>query len=169
MLVSTKGRYALRMMIDIARQPGGERVSLREIGHRQGISPKYLEQLARMLCNAGLLLGSRGQGGGYVLAKPALQISAGDILRATEGTVAPVACLASTDVMCPRSYACETNSFWEGLDQAIEAYVDKFTLEDLVDMQNNDEIVPGPCLSFTTAPTSARGADQTTGTESVSA
>lgn len=158
MLVSTKGRYALRMMIDLARQKGEGRVSLREIGSRQGISPKYLEQLARLLCGAGLLEGSRGQGGGYVLARSARDITAGDILRATEGTMAPVACLAREDTQCPRSFACETNPFWRGLDDAINGYVDSFTLQDLVDAQTSDEVVPGPCLSYTPLhPTSSHG------------
>ena len=96
-LVSTKGRYGLRMMIDIARHQGPGNISLREIGERQGISVKYLEQLARSLCAAGLLQGSRGQGGGYVLGKPADSMTAGEILRATEGSTAPVSCLARDD------------------------------------------------------------------------
>ncbi|MEE8716423.1 MAG: Rrf2 family transcriptional regulator [Coriobacteriales bacterium] len=148
MLVSTKGRYALRMMIDIARNSDHGPVSLREIGERQGVSAKYLEQLARLLYSAGLLVGSRGQGGGYSLAKPAAEILAGDIIRATEGTVAPVACLARTDTVCPRACYCETNRFWTGLDRVITEYVDSYTLEDLVQMQDSDEVVPGPCLSY---------------------
>jgi Rrf2 family protein len=148
MLVSTKGRYALRMMIDIARNSGRGPISLREIGERQGVSAKYLEQLARLLYSAGLLIGSRGQGGGYTLAKPPEDILAGDIIRATEGTVAPVACLARTDVTCPRQSVCETNEFWTGLNDVITKYVDSFTLAKLVEMQKSDEVVPGPCLSY---------------------
>lgn len=148
MLVSTKGRYALRMMIDIARHPDESRVSLREIGERQGVSAKYLEQLARLLCNAGLLKGWRGQGGGYQLSRPPQDISAGDIIRATEGTVAPVACLARVDTECPRASHCETNPFWSGLDQVISDYVDRFTLARLADEQGDNEVVPGPCLSY---------------------
>ena len=97
MLVSTRGRYGMRMMIDIARHQGQGRVALREIGERQGISVKYLEQLARALCAAGLLEGSRGQGGGYVLAKSADDITAGQILRAMEGSTAPVSCLTGDE------------------------------------------------------------------------
>ncbi len=148
MLVSTKGRYALRMMIDIARQPSDRRVSLREIGERQGISAKYLEQLARLLCAQGLLVGSRGQGGGYTLPRKPEEILAGDIIRATEGTVSPVACLARTDATCPRASHCETNPFWRGLEEVIANYVDSFTLADLVASQKSDEVVPGPCMSY---------------------
>ena len=115
MLVSTKGRYGLRMMIDIARHQAEGNVSLREIGERQGISVKYLEQLARSLCAADLLEGSRGQGGGYALARPARCITAGAILRATEGSTAPVSCLAKDDEHCPRQHDCETAAFWLGL------------------------------------------------------
>lgn len=148
MLVSTKGRYALRMMIDIARHPDVPRLSLREIGKRQGVSAKYLEQLARLLCSAGLLKGWRGQGGGYQLAIPAEEILAGDIIRATEGTVEPVACLASKDAACPRACYCETNPFWTGLGKVISDYVDGFTLAELAAAQGDNEVIPGPCLGY---------------------
>ena len=132
MLVSTKGRYALRMMIDIAERCERGRVSLREIGERQDISAKYLEQLARSLCASGLLNGSRGQGGGYALSKSAAEISVGEILRSAEGTVAPVSCLAHPEMVCPRHDTCKTIEFWTGLDETIERYVDGWTLDDLV-------------------------------------
>ena len=148
MLVSTKGRYGLRMMIDIARnQQAGVKISLREIGERQGISVKYLEQLARSLCNAGLLRGSRGQGGGYALARPARCITAGAILRATEGSTAPVSCLVdSDDPHCLRQPDCETAAFWVGLDKVIAAYVNGYTLEDLVNDSSSLDPAPGPCI-----------------------
>lgn len=152
MLVSTKGRYGLRMMIDIARHQGESRVSLREIGERQGISAKYLEQLARLLCTAGLLHGARGQGGGYLLSKAPEDIKVGDILRATEGSVAPVACLARADVDCPRAESCETREFWEGLDSVITSYVDGSTLADLASRHCGDEVKPGPCLAYNAGP-----------------
>lgn len=148
MLASTKGRYALRMMIDIARQSPHGLVPLREIGERQGISSKYLEQLARPLCAAGLLTGTRGQHGGYVLGRDAREISAGDILRAAEGTVAPVACLVSDEVVCARASCCETNEFWTGLEEVINHYVDGISLERLVEMQPTDTVVPGACVSL---------------------
>lgn len=150
MLVSTKGRYGLRMMIDIARNSGEDgqtRVSLREIGHRQGISAKYLEQLARLLCRGGLLLGSRGQGGGYVLGKEASEIRVGDILRAAEGSLAPVACLARTDAVCARRETCEVLGFWEGLDRVIANYVDSLTLAEMVARIESPAVVAGPCLA----------------------
>ena len=145
-LVSTKGRYGLRMMIDIARHQGPGNISLREIGERQGISVKYLEQLARSLCAAGLLQGSRGQGGGYVLGKPADSMTAGEILRATEGSTAPVSCLARDDAPCPRQPDCETAAFWLGLDKMIAAYVNGYTLQDLVDDSEDCAAAPGPCV-----------------------
>ncbi len=146
MLVSTKGRYGLRMMIDIARHQESGNISLRELGERQGISVKYLEQLARSLCAAGLLQGSRGQGGGYVLGKPASRITAGEILCATEGSTAPVSCLVSDSVQCPRQPDCETAPFWIGLDKMIAAYVNGYTLEDLVN-DSEECTSPGPCVS----------------------
>lgn len=148
MLVSTKGRYGLRMMIYIARHQDEGKVSLREIGEHQGISSKYLEQLARLLCCAGLLQGSRGQGGGYVLARPARCITAGQILRATEGSTAPVACLVDADdhEHCMRQNDCETAAFWVGLDKMIGMYVNNYTLQDLVDDSEGRSSTPGPCI-----------------------
>lgn len=146
MLVSTRGRYALRMMIDIARHQQGGRVALREIGERQGISVKYLEQLARSLCANGLLEGSRGQGGGYVLGRDPSLISAGEILRATEGSTAPVSCLTG-DEKCPRQADCETNGFWVGLDKMINVYVNSYTLADLVNDSKGTGTTPGTCVA----------------------
>ena len=145
MLVSTRGRYGMRMMIDIARHQGQGRVALREIGERQGISVKYLEQLARALCAAGLLEGSRGQGGGYVLAKSADDITAGQILRAMEGSTAPVSCLTG-DEECPRQADCETNAFWVGLNKIISAYVNGYSLADLVNDSQGTGLTPGSCI-----------------------
>lgn len=131
MLVSTKGRYALRLMVRVAQGSGGK-MSLREVAEYEDMSLKYLEQLARPLVQAGLLHSVRGKGGGYVLAKEPAAIKAGDILRAVEGTTAPVACLElEGDGVCPRSAECTTVRFWAGLDQAIEGYVDGVTLADL--------------------------------------
>ncbi|WP_139650607.1 RrF2 family transcriptional regulator [Raoultibacter phocaeensis] len=132
MMISTKGRYALRLMIDIAEQGEGSRVPLREVAERQSISIKYLEQLAGSLVRVGLLKSMRGARGGYVLTRPALEITAGDILRAAEGSCAPVACLEDDFGVCPRRDECNTISFWEGLDRTIEEYVDGVSLADLV-------------------------------------
>lgn len=132
MLVSTKGRYALRLMVRIAQAGPGQKVSLREAAESEGISFKYLEQLARPLMQAGLLESVRGKGGGYRLAKDPAGVLAGEVLRAVEGTTAPVACMSLEEGMtCPRSGECTTVRFWAGLDDVIERYVDGVTLADL--------------------------------------
>lgn len=132
MLISTKGRYALRMMIDIATNATEKPLSLKDISQRQEMPLKYLEQLARLLTQNGLLSSVRGQRGGYLLAAPADEIRVGDILRATEGSTAPVSCLENGAEACPHRDACTTIAFWRGLDDAIEAYVDSVMLSDLV-------------------------------------
>ena len=132
MLVSTKGRYALRMMIDIAMNGTQGPLSLKEISERQEMPLKYLEQLARLLTHGGLLTSVRGQHGGYMLARTPKEIRIGDILRATEGTTAPVTCLEKGAETCPRKDTCMTLAFWRGLDDAIESYVDGVVLEDLI-------------------------------------
>lgn len=131
MIISTKGRYALRIMIDIAMNGGTVPVSLHAISDRQRLSVKYLEQIVSPLTKAGYLKSVRGAQGGYLLTKDPAQLTAGDILRAGEGNLAPVACLA-TDEVCPHSDECVTLPFWRGLDDAITAYIDSVTLADLV-------------------------------------
>lgn len=130
MLISTKGRYAMRFMIDLAQHGADEKVSLREIAEFEGISLKYLEQLVRPLTQAGLIKGMRGKNGGYCLAKPTDEIKAGDVLRAVEGTTIPVACSA-LETGCERGTECNAVRFWAGLDRVIEEYVDSATLADL--------------------------------------
>ncbi len=131
MLISSKGRYALRLMIYIAAFGDAEgKIALREVAAREGISLKYLEQLVRPLMQAGLLKSVRGKGGGYTLAQPAEELRAGDILRAAEGSTAPVAC-EGLDGGCHRADLCSTVKFWTGLEAAIEAYVDGVTLAEL--------------------------------------
>lgn len=131
MLISSKGRYALRLMIHIAAFAGDRSaVSLREVADAERISLKYLEQLVRPLMQAGLLHSVRGKGGGYMLARPADEIRAGDILRVAEGTTSPVAC-EGLDGSCLRADLCSTVKFWTGLDAVIEEYVDGVTLADL--------------------------------------
>lgn len=132
MVISTKGRYALRLMLDIAMQGGGSPVPLHDIAERQGISFKYLEQIVPPLTKAGYLKSVRGANGGYLLTRDPKEITTGDILRAGEGNLAPVACLANEDMECPRADLCITLPFWRGLDDAITAYIDSVTLEDLV-------------------------------------
>lgn len=131
MKISTKGRYALRIMIDLALNDGGRYVPLRDIAERQGISNKYLEQIISLLNKAGYLETARGNTGGYKLAKKPGEYVIGDILRAAEGDLSPVYCL-TVDGDCDRQKECKAHFFWKGLDDAINAYVDSKTLEDLI-------------------------------------
>ncbi len=132
MKVSTKGRYALRMMVDIAENSTGERIPLKDISERQGISVKYLEQIVPNLTRAGLLRSERGSGGGYSLAKAPSQYTVGEILRAIEGKLAPVACLEDETNQCQRCTYCKTLDFWEGLYTVIADYTDSVTLQDFL-------------------------------------
>ena len=131
MLISSKGRYALRLMIYIAAFGDDEgKIALREVAERENISLKYLEQLVRPLMSAGLLKSVRGKGGGYMLARPAEEVRAGDILRAAEGSTSAVAC-EGLEGACGRADLCSTVKFWTGLEAAIDAYVDGVTLAEL--------------------------------------
>lgn len=132
MMVSTKGRYALRLAIEVALLGAeGVPVTMRQAAERQDLSVKYLEQLGSALVKAGVLKSIRGVSGGYLLARPANEITAGDVLRATEGSCAPVACLEAGAAVCPRRDECMSIDFWRGLDSVIENYVDGTTLADL--------------------------------------
>lgn len=123
----------MRLMVYIASFPG-RKIALREIAENEMLSFKYLEQLAHDLVKAGLLTSVRGHGGGYELACDAAEIKAGDILRVVEGTTSPVACAALEEGgECPRENTCSTVSFWTGLDDVIEKYVDSVTLADLAE------------------------------------
>lgn len=133
MKISTKGRYALRLMLYLAQHDSGEYIALKDISIKQDISMKYLEQIVMLLTKAGFLKSVRGPQGGYRLAKSAAAYTVGDILRLTEGSLAPVACLADDPNQCPRMEQCPTLPFWQGLYQVISVYVDRFTLQDLVD------------------------------------
>ena len=132
MKVSTKGRYALRTMIDIAEQNTDDKVPIKDISERQGISIKYLEQIVSSLTKAGLLRSGRGSGGGYSLTKAPDQYTVGEILRTIEGKLIPVACLQDEINQCERSGFCKTLDFWEGLHEVIDEYVDSFTLQNFV-------------------------------------
>ena len=135
MKISTKGRYALRLMIDLAQNSHGEAVALRDISARQEISTKYLEQIVSTLSRAGLLKSSRGAQGGYRLTRQPEEYTVGEILRITEGELAPVACLDTDAEPCPRADDCLTLPFWKGMEKAIEDYVDHVTLKDLLSQQ----------------------------------
>ncbi|CDA17123.1 MAG: Rrf2 family transcriptional regulator [Clostridia bacterium] len=131
MKISTKGRYALRIMMDLANNENDEFISLKDISKRINISIKYLEQIVALLNKAGYVQTARGNNGGYKLAKKPEEYKVGDILRATEGDLAPIYCV-STDGTCDKKDNCSTYFFWEGLDKAINDYVDSKTLADLV-------------------------------------
>ena len=131
MLVSTRGRYALRVMIDLAEHQWSGHIPLKEIAQRQGISEKYLESIIKLLVKARLLSGVRGKGGGYQLTNPPEQYTVIDILRHTEDSLAPVACLEEGAAPCPRAAECRSLSLWQGLDCVIQDYLSGITLADL--------------------------------------
>ena len=139
MKISTKGRYALRLMIDLAQHDAGGYIPLRDISRRQEISAKYLEQIVVQLSRAGFVTSTRGAQGGYRLARPAAQITSGEILRAVEGELTAIPCLASA-VDCPHRGQCHTLDFWSGLNDLINKYVDGITLEQLRTMPEVPEI-----------------------------
>lgn len=130
MMISTRGRYALRVMIDLAEHIDEGYIPLQTIAKRQGISEKYLESILAVLSKAGLLVAVRGKGGGYRLSKPAKEYTAFEVLSLTEGTLAPVTCLESGQ-QCENAVNCRTLPLWQGLDQVIAAYLCSYTLADL--------------------------------------
>ena len=138
MKISTRGRYALRFMIDLAQHDSSEYIALKDISKRQDISIKYLEQITSLLSKFGLLQSVRGPQGGYKLAKRPCDYTIGEILRITEGDLSPVACLSQPVNTCPRASDCATLHMWEGLSKVINDYLDNKTLEDLV----NQTIAP---------------------------
>ena len=137
MKISTKGRYALRMMIDLAQNQGDGYVSLKDIANRQEIYKKYLEQIVAILNKPDVLRTNRGYQGGYRLAKNANEYTVGDILRLTEGGLAPVSCLDNSPILCDRAEDCITLPIWKGLYKVISEYLDSITLQDIVD-KNSD-------------------------------
>lgn len=140
MKISTKGRYALRMMLDLAQYKDSGYVSLKDISRRQGISKKYLEQIVSLLNKSDFLLANRGYQGGYMLARSPETYTVGEILRLTEGSLAPVACLEQDPVMCERSADCATLPIWQGLNRVINEYLDGITLQDVLEQQKAREI-----------------------------
>lgn len=130
-MITTKGRYALRVMVDLAINSNENYISLKSISQRQKISNKYLEQIIAKLNKAGFLETARGNMGGYKLARTPKEYKVGEILRATEGNLAPVNCVTANGE-CSNKQECKTYSFWEGLDKVINKYIDSKTLEDLI-------------------------------------
>ena len=130
MKISTKGRYALRIMLDIAQNGKNDYVSIKSISERQGISNKYIEQIISKLLKADLLITYRGHTGGYKLSKNPSEYKVGDILRVAEGDLNIIDCVKDNN--CPRKSICNTYSFWKGLDVVINEYADSYTLEELL-------------------------------------
>lgn len=135
MMISTKGRYAIRLMMDVAIHEEEHPVRIKEIAERQGISDKYLEQIVSILNKAGLVRSIRGPQGGYRLTRETADYKVGDILRLTEGSLAPVSCLEFDRNDCERQGDCVTLELWTKLNEAIKGVVDTYTLEDLVNWQ----------------------------------
>ena len=132
-MISTRGRYALRLMLDLAEHGSEDFVPLKDIAERQGISKKYLEQIIPTLNRAGFLQTNRGFQGGYKLAKNPDKYTVGDILRETEGGLAPISCLEQSPIQCPRAAECITLPMWKGLQDVINNYLNGITLQDLID------------------------------------
>lgn len=136
MLISTKGRYALRVLIDLVQhQTENGYVPLKEIASRQGISEKYLENIVKTLVRSEMLVGVRGKNGGYRLTKDPSEYTAASILRLTEGSLAPVACLEREPVDCERAATCKTLAMWKGLYDTTERYLEGITLADLANAE----------------------------------
>ena len=130
MKISTKGRYALRIMIDIANNSENDYVSIKSISERQNISNKYIEQIISKLLKANLLITHRGHTGGYKLSRKPSEYKVGEILRIAEGDLNVIECVHEYE--CPRKKVCNTYSFWKGLDTVINEYADSYTLEELL-------------------------------------
>lgn len=135
MRISTKGRYALRLMLDLATHCSGEPIRLKDVARRQKISEKYLEQIISVLNKAGYVRSIRGPQGGYVLQKAPREYTVGMILRLTEGSLTPVECAEGGSGICDMEESCATRILWKKLDDAINGVVDHVTLEDLLDWQ----------------------------------
>lgn len=131
MMISTRGRYALRVLVDLAEQDSDRYITLREIADRQEISEKYLESIVKELVRAGFLDGLRGKGGGYRLARSAEELNVLEILRVMEGSLVPVACLEEGGRPCAREGYCRTLPLWKGLDQVVRDYLKGYTIRDL--------------------------------------
>lgn len=137
MKISTKGRYALRMLIDLAEHNDNGFVALKEIAERQDISKKYLEQIIPILNRSGILITNRGYQGGYKLSKNPDEITVGEILRNTEGSMAPVACLEQTPNQCEKCSYCVTLPVWQGLEKVVSEYLDGISLQDIINQKKS--------------------------------
>jgi len=131
-MISTRGRYALRVMIDLAKNGSGDFIPMKDVAARQGVSLKYLEQILPVLTKNRLVETAHGKGGGYRLTAAPEEYTVGQILQLTEGSLAPVACLADGAPACEKASSCCTLDFWKGLDEVIDNYTNSWTLADLV-------------------------------------
>lgn len=131
-MISTRGRYALRAMVSLAKAEKGKYTPLKALAAEQGISQKYLESIMVTLSKSKLLECAHGKGGGYRLCREASEYSAGEILRITEGTLAPVSCLSGDEIDCERSESCPTLEMWKQLNSVICGFLDSYTLERIV-------------------------------------
>lgn len=138
MKISTKGRYALRMLLDLAQNGADGYIALKDIAERQHISKKYLEQIIPVFNKSNILLTNRGYQGGYKLARTPDKYTVGEILRLTEGNLAPVACLECENNQCERAAECITLPVWKGLQKVINEYLDGVTLQDILDNKKTD-------------------------------
>lgn len=132
MIVSTRGRYALRVLVEMAEHSPDERIPLKEISEKQEISQKYMESIMTLLSKNGFVDAIHGKGGGYMLNRKPEEYRVGDILRLTEGTLVPVACLEKDADKCPKENVCRTVGMWRKLDDLIETYLDSVTIADLM-------------------------------------
>ncbi len=134
MKISTRGRYALRLMLDLALNDPEQNVTIKSVSERQDISNKYLEQIITVLSRGGFVKSLRGSQGGYKLARRPEEYTVGEILRLIEGSLAPVACMENDPNLCPRCDQCVTLEIWKRVDEAVSGVVDSITLADLVKM-----------------------------------
>ena len=132
MLISTKGRYAIRVILDLAENSDGQLIPLKEMAARQNISQKYMESIMTLLSKNDFVEAAHGKGGGYRLNRPASEYKIGDILRLTEGTLAPVNCLMEGAEPCDRAGTCQTLPLWSGLNKVICEYLDNTTIADMM-------------------------------------
>ena len=139
MKISTKGRYALRLLLDLAMNESGEPIRLKEVAERQGISDKYLEQIIATLNKGGVVKSTRGAQGGYSLKKGPSEYTVGMILRLMEGSLTPVECVEEGDAVCDRCDGCATMKLWAKVNDAVNQVVDNVTLQDLVNWQKNEQ------------------------------
>ena len=132
MMVSTRGRYALRVIIDLAENAGDGHVPMREVAERQGLSLKYLERILPLLVSANLVEGVHGKGGGYRLSRDPAEISVAEVLKVSEGDIAPVACLEEGAALCDHIEDCRTLPLWKGLNDRINEYLESYKIADLM-------------------------------------